>query len=236
MNSKKLASKPLPKHVAIIMDGNRRWARGKGLPELLGHKYGADALEKVIEAAAQMGLKTLTVFALSTENIVERTPEEIAALFKLLDSLFYERSKELSEKGVRVQVLGERVGLPSNITEIIDRIHAITVKKEVIHVNVCLNYGGRAEILRAVKNLLQQGIRADKVTEEVFSRNLFTAGQADPDLMIRTGGRNRLSNYLLWQTSYAEVFFTPTLWPDFDGRGLKEAITWFQNQTRNFGK
>lgn len=226
----------IPKHIAIIMDGNRRWARSRGLPEIKGHEAGAEALEKVVDAAEKMGVKTLTVYALSTENIKERAKREVLGLFDLFRRGYHQKLKKMMEKGIRVDILGENEGLPTIIRRIINEIKKTYIKNESIKLNIALNYGGKKELLQAFKKLFKEGIDLNKIDEPTFSKYLYTNGQDDPDLVIRTGGRVRLSNFLLWQTAYSELYFTKVLWPDFDEKELKKALEWYMDQKRNFGK
>lgn len=225
-----------PKHIAIIMDGNRRWARARGLPDVKGHQAGAETLENLIEPAAKMGIKTVTVYALSTENIKERAQREVSGIFHILRSNFKAKVKKLIEKGVRVDILGELEGLPKSIRKIIEELRKTYIKNEAIRVNVALNYGGKKELVEAIKDMVKGGIELDKINEKLIEKHLYTNGQSDPELVIRTGGRIRLSNFLLWQTAYSELYFTKVLWPDFNAAELKKAIVWYQQQRRNFGK
>ncbi len=226
----------IPKHIAIIMDGNRRWARKHGLPDLKGHEKGSDTLEEVIEAAAKLGIKTITVFALSTENIRERAQREVSGIFQILRTNFKYKVKRLMEKGVRVDILGELEGLPVSIRKIIEELRKTYIKNEAIRVNIALNYGGKKELIEAIKDLVKEGVEVNKINEQIIEKHLYTNGQHDPELVIRTGGRIRLSNFLLWQTAYSELYFTKVLWPDFDARELERAVAWYQTQQRNFGK
>lgn len=226
----------LPKHIAIIMDGNRRWARAKGLPEIKGHEKGADTLEELVEAAAKMGVKTITVYALSTENIKERAKREVKGLFNLIRSGYHTKVKKMIKKGVRINVLGEDEGLPGTIKKILNQLKKTYIENEAITLNIALNYGGKKELVRAFKNLIKDGIDLHKMEESDIDKYLYTTGQPDPDLVIRTGGRIRLSNFLLWQTAYSELYFTTVLWPDFSPKEFKKAVKWYQNQKRNFGK
>lgn len=226
----------VPNHIAIIMDGNRRWARARGLPELKGHHAGADALERIVEAAALMGIKTITVYALSTENIRERAKREVLGLFNLMRSGYNKRLKKMMQNGVAVSVLGELEGLPLTIRKIIEEIKKTYIKNESIKLNIALNYGGKKELLEAIKDLVKEGIDLKRIDEKALEKHLYTNGQHDPELVIRTGGRIRLSNFLLWQTAYSELYFTKVLWPDFSPLELKKAILWYQTQQRNFGK
>jgi undecaprenyl diphosphate synthase len=218
------------------MDGNRRWARAHGLPDIEGHKAGADALEKVVEAAAKMGIKTVTVYALSTENLKERAKREIAGLFNLMRHGYQTKIKRMMQNGVGVSVLGEFDGLPGVVKNIIDEIRKTYIKNESIRLNIALNYGGKRELVEAVKDMIKDGIDLNKINEDTIKNYLYTKNQPDPELVIRTGGRIRLSNFLLWQTAYSELYFTSVLWPDFSPEELEKAIEWYLTQKRNFGK
>ena len=225
-----------PKHIAIILDGNRRWARKRHLPELKGHEAGADNLEIIVDEAKKLGVKSLTVWILSTENIKMRARREIIGLFSLMRRGFQTNLKKMMEKGVRVTILGEREGLPGAIKKIIDQIRKTYIKNESIKLNIALNYGGKKELVTAIKDIVKKGIEVDRINEEIIEKHLYTNGIADPELVIRTGGRSRLSNFMLWQTGYSELYFTKTLWPDFNGSELKKAIIWYKTQKRNFGR
>mgnify|MGYP001597733287 FL=1 len=226
----------IPEHIAIVMDGNRRWARAHHLPDLKGHEKGADTLEKVVEAAEKFGVDTVTVYALSTENLKERAKREIRGLFDLMRRGYHTKLKKMMDNGVKVAVLGELKGLPITIKRIVTEIKKTYIKNESIKLNIALNYGGKKELVEAVKDLVKDGVKVDKINEEMISRHLYTNGIPDPELVIRTGGKIRLSNFLLWQTAYSELYFTKTLWPVFDEGELKKAILWYQSQKRNFGK
>lgn len=232
----KLDKQDIPSHIAIIMDGNRRWARARGLSDGKGHEKGAEILDSVVEAAEGFGVKTITVYALSTENIKERAKREVLTLFQIFRSGYHSKLKKMMKRGVSVTILGEVQGLPDTMRRLIEQIKKTYIKNEAIKLNIALNYGGKKELVRAIQNIVKKGIEIDKINEEIIEKNLYTNGQPNPELVIRTGGRSRLSNFLLWQTAYSEFYFTTTLWPDFDGEELKKAIVWYQTQKRNFGK
>ena len=236
MEKNVLSSDNIPSHIAIIMDGNRRWARERGFPDIKGHEEGAYTFEKNVEAAEQLGVKTITVYALSTENLKERAKREVVGLFNLMRSGYQTKIKKMMQNGVRVSVIGEAEGLPATIKRIIEEIRKTYIKNESIKLNIALNYGGKKELVEAIKDIVKSGIDVNKINDELIAKHLYTEGQRDPDLVIRTGGRIRLSNFLLWQTAYSELYFTQTLWPDFGPSDLKKAIDWYQTQKRNFGK
>lgn len=223
-------------HIAIIMDGNRRWARVRGLPDLKGHEEGHNALERTVKAARDFGVQIVTVYALSTENVKERSKKEIIGLFNLLRKTYQTKLKKLIEEGVGIDILGETAGLPNFVQKIIKTIKKKHLREAKFRLNIAFNYSGKREILQALDRILKSKVAPDKVDEELLKEYLYTNGQPDPELVIRTGGRSRLSNFLLWQTAYSEFYFTKTLWPDFDGKELKKAILWYQSQKRNFGK
>ena len=206
------------------------------MDDIAGHEAGSDALEKVVEAASRMGVKTITVYALSTENIKTRAKREVLGLFNLLRRGYKDKLKKMMKNGVRISVLGEPEGLPGAIKKIIEEIRKTYIKNESIKLNIALNYGGKKELMEAIKDIVKEGIDVGRINEQIIEKHLYTNGQPDPELVIRTGGRVRLSNFLLWQTAYSELYFTKTLWPDFDGEGLRKAIEWYQVQKRNFGK
>ena len=225
-------TKAPPKHVAIIMDGNRRWAKKRGRAPLDGHKEGLDALIKIVEYSSKIGIKYLTFYALSTENYKNRTKREIAGLLKLMEKGISKYIPRLKKNGIKVNVFGNIEALP-----ITARLAIKATVKQLsggrrATVNLAINYGGRAEIVRAAKKVAEKRLQ---FTEGEFEKGLYSFGLPDPELVIRTGGCKRLSNFLIWQSAYAELYFTDTLWPDFDGQELQKALKEFVRQKRNFG-
>lgn len=225
----------VPKHIGIIMDGNRRWARARGLKDIEGHRAGADNLSKITDLAADLGIQTLTVYALSTENLTHRTKVEVAQLLALIKEAVERHLREMQKRGVMVSFIGEINALPFTVRRAIHRCLKVVVKNERIKVNIALNYGGRREIVQAVKNLIKDGIKPTEVDENAIAEKLYTKNVLDPDLIIRTGGEIRISNFLLWQSSYSEFYFTDTLWPDFGEKEFRKALKEYQRRKRNFG-
>ena len=234
--AKQVTGSSTPFHIAIIMDGNRRWARKRNLPDIKGHEKGAEVLEILVDEAEKLGVKTITVFALSTENIKERAKREVLGLFDLMRKGYHSRLKKMMQKGVRVTILGEMHGLPGTMKNLINQIKKTYIKNESIKLNIALNYGAKKELVSAIKEIVKGGIDVNTINEQLVEKHLYTNGQPDPDLVIRTGGRIRTSNFLLWQTAYSEFYFTHTLWPDFSPKEFKKAIVWYKSQKRNFGK
>ena len=226
----------IPKHIGIIMDGNRRWAQARGLDINKGHEAGTKNLEKIVDHARDLGVKCLTVYTLSTENWRERSRKEVQGIFGLLLKVIQEKKREYQQKGIKLFVLGNFQAFPRKIARAIEEVLRIVLKHERMKVNLALNYGGRDEIIKAIKEIVRKKIPADQINEKLVSQHLYTEGQPDPDLVIRTGGQIRLSNFLLWQLSYAELYFTDTLWPDFGPQELDQAIKEYQRRKRNFGK
>ncbi len=230
----KQAEKPVPSHVGIIMDGNGRWAQSRGLPRVAGHRAGTKNIRRVLEAAVDLGIKALTVYAFSTENWGRPRPE-VMHLMRLISDGIRDELDELDARGVQIRHSGRMAGVSDYLQKQIRGAVERTKNNDTIILNVAFNYGGRAEIVDAIKHIVQEGIPADEVTEEVISRYLYTAGMPDPDLIIRTGGEYRLSNFLIWQAAYAEYYATPTFWPDFDAAELQRAIAVYQGRERRFG-
>lgn len=227
-----------PQHVAIIMDGNGRWAQSRGLPRLAGHKQGAEAVERVVRAAAERGVKVLTLFAFSTENW-KRPEEEVSGLMGLLRLYLRSKTAEMHKNNVRLQIIGDRSRLSQDIIASINSAEELTKNNTGITVLMALNYSGRWDIENATRQIARKiaigELTAEDVTQQVISDHLTTASYPDPDLIIRTSGEHRVSNFLLWQSAYAEYVFTETHWPDFDASKLNEALDKFTSRDRRFG-
>jgi undecaprenyl diphosphate synthase len=229
---------PGPNHVAIIMDGNGRWAKARGLPRVAGHRRGADAVRRVVRGAGELGIPILTLFAFSTENWT-RPADEVSDLMGLLRHYLRNELDELHKNGARLRVIGNREGLAPDIVRDISDAENMTRSNSRIDVNICINYGARAEILQATRSLARQvaagELSADRIDEDLFEGELLTAGVADPDLLIRTSGEQRISNFMLWQCAYAELVFVDTLWPDFGKEHLEQAVAEFRRRERRYG-
>jgi undecaprenyl diphosphate synthase len=232
------APRPIPRHIAIIMDGNGRWAQARGLPRIAGHRRGAEAARRAVIAAAELGVPYLTLFGFSSENW-RRPSGEIQDLMGLLRHYLRGEIAELHRNGVRLKVIGELGRLDRDIIEMIEHAEAMTRDNARITVTIALSYGGRAEIVAAVRAIAQRvqsgSLASEAIDEDCFARHLFTANLPDPDLLIRTSGEQRISNFLLWQSAYSEFVFTKTLWPDFSKRDLEEAIDEFCGRERRYG-
>lgn len=230
---------PVPRHVAIIMDGNGRWARERGLERSAGHQAGARAVRASVEGALEAGVEVLTLFAFSQENW-QRPPAEIDALMTLLEDYIASEADELRREGVSVRMLGDLERLAPTSRAAVNRIEAATAGGTRLALNVCLSYGSRAEIVRAARRLASQVARgerdAESIDEAALAAELYTAEWPDPDLLVRTSGEMRLSNFLLWQVAYAEIHVTPVLWPDFTRDDLHAAILDYQRRDRRFGR
>lgn len=228
----------MPQHIAIIMDGNRRWAKEKGLDTKLGHKAGAETLEKIASFANDIGLKYLTVYAFSTENW-KRTKEEVGALMVLLNYYLDKFLNKESLRNIKIRVLGDVESLDKRLKESIYKIVEKSKNNTGLTLNIAFNYGGRDEITKAVKKIANKvknnEINIEDIDENLVSNNLYTAGMPDPDLLIRPGGELRISNYLPWQLAYTEFMFIPKYWPDFSEKDLEEAIEEFSKRNRKFG-
>lgn len=224
-----------PQHVAIIMDGNRRWARSKGLSEIDGHVAGTEALRTVIAHAVELGIPHLTIYAFSRENWA-RSDSEVAQLFNLLAQVIDDETPELLQQGVAVRFLGRMIELPTQAQERIASACAKTAGGSKLQLSVAFNYGSRTELVDAVRAIVTANTPPEQVDEATIARALYTAGTPDPDLVIRTGGEERLSNFLLWQSAYAEIVTTPTLWPQFGAADLDAAIATYAQRVRRFGR
>lgn len=228
-----LAHTRIPRHIAVIMDGNGRWAKKRFLPRVMGHKRGLDALENMVKRCAELGVQYLTVFAFSTENW-RRPEEEVSFLMGLFLQALQKQVQRLHENNMRVKVIGNRSRFSEPIQQGIADAEALTAGNTGLTVTVAADYGGRWDILQAVNRLMEEG--AAEVTEEALAKHLMLSEAPEPDLFIRTGGETRISNFLLWQMAYAELYFTDTLWPDFDDAALDAAIRSFQTRERRFGR
>lgn len=233
-----IGNENIPTHIAIIMDGNRRWAKEKGLPIAEGHRQGAKALEKIVLDAQSLGIKHITVYAFSTENW-KRSTEEVGELMRLLQSYLNEYSKRASTDNVQIKILGDITSLSKGMQKSIHNCIERTKENTGIVFNIALNYGGRAEVINAMKlifkEIKEEKIKIEDMNEELVSNYLYTKGQPDPDLLIRTSGELRSSNFLPWQIVYSEFYFVKKYWPDFNKQDLVEAICEYQNRNRKFG-
>ncbi|HRW47090.1 MAG: polyprenyl diphosphate synthase [Caldilinea sp.] len=225
----------VPHHLGIIMDGNGRWAQARGMPRLAGHRAGVDNIRRILEHCVQRGVKVLTIYAFSTENW-QRPPDEVSGLMRLLGLTIQRQLNDLDRNGVRILHSGRMEGINKHLQKQIVNALEVTKHNDRIILNVAFNYGGRAEILDAVRHIIQDGTAPELLTEEMLSSYLYTGGLPDPDLIVRTGGEWRLSNFLIWQAAYAEYYTTPTYWPDFDEVELDKAFVEFSRRERRFGR
>lgn len=225
----------VPYHIGIIMDGNGRWAQARGMPRIAGHQAGVDNIRRILEHCVRRGVKVLTIYAFSTENW-RRPPDEVSGLMRLLGLTIQRQLNELNRNGVRILHSGRMEGINKHLQKQI--LHALEATKanDRIILNVAFNYGGRAEIVDAVRHIIQDGIAPEALTEEMVSSYMYIGGLPDPDLIIRTGGEWRLSNFLIWQAAYAEYYTTPTYWPDFDETELDKALIEYSHRERRFGR
>jgi len=224
----------VPRHVAIIMDGNGRWARRHGRPASFGHRAGVRAIKRALQACEDLGIHTLSIYAFSTENW-SRPRAEVRALMRLFHETMQREIEEMHRRGVRIVVSGRREGLSPRMLDRIEHAMSLTANNKNGVLNVCLNYGGRAEVVDAVKRVVREGLPADAVDEAALSARMYQPELPDPDLIIRTAGEHRVSNFLLWQGAYAEMYVTDTLWPDFGLEDLKAALTEYASRVRRFG-
>jgi undecaprenyl diphosphate synthase len=224
----------LPRHVAIIMDGNGRWAINRGLPRVAGHKRGVETVRRITEECRQIGIKVLTLYAFSDENW-GRPKEEVGFLMDMLGSFLKAEIATMKSNGIRFRTIGRTERLPATVRKWLEKATAETAHNTGMILNLALSYGGRGEILEAVKRMHDAGVNAKLLNDEIFSSYLDTGGLPDPDLIIRTSGEKRISNFLLWQAAYAELYFTDTLWPDFSEKELHSALIDYQGRHRRFG-
>lgn len=234
MSSRSIYSADVPLHIAIIMDGNGRWAQARHRPRVFGHQAGVKTVRRIVEDAADIGIKHLTLYSFSTENWT-RPKAEIEALFQLLKKYVSDDLETLNSNNVRVRIIGSRKGLRPDLLEVIDRVEATTRNNDEFFLNIAFNYGGRDELVRAIQAMTAKGLSGGEITDQVLSAHLDTNDIPDPDLVIRTSGEQRISNFLLWQAAYAEFVFTDVLWPDFARADLEAAISEFQGRDRRFG-
>jgi len=231
----------IPHHIVLFPDGNRRWARQKGLPTLEGHKIGYENLINFCKWCKNKGVKTITAFGFSTENW-NRSPEEVDYLMKLLENGLlknfeeYKQSEKYQEEGIKVKIIGQKERLPKSLQKAIETIEGTTANNSKLHLNLAISYGGKWDILQAIKKIVNDKIPADKIDEKLFENYLSTAGLSAPDLIIRAGGEMRMSNFVLWQAAYSELYFSTKLWPDFAEKDLDEALAEFDRRQRRFGK
>jgi len=230
-----LGQQDLPYHIGIIVDGNRRWARERRLPIFAGHQRGAERIEEIVKYALELGIKIITIYAFSTENW-KRSEKEVSFLMKLFDAYARNKMEEANDLGIQIRILGDVQGLPDFLQEILTKLVTVTRSNEKMIVNVALNYGGRDELVRTFQKLIRAKISAMEITEEFINNNLDTTGLPDPDLIIRTSGEQRLSNFLPWQATYSELYFPKVHWPDFDKKQLDIALGEFQQRQRRMGK
>ncbi len=225
----------LPRHVAIIMDGNGRWAKERGFSRNEGHKKGSEVVKKITNYAEKLGIEYLTVYAFSTENW-KRPQDEVDGLMNLLRRYLKNHIKDTKKNNAKFRVIGDRIGLPQDIQNQIEELEGLTKDKSGICINIAINYGGRDEIIRACRHMIEARVEPNALNEGLFESFLDTKGIPDPDLMIRTSGEMRTSNYLPWQLAYSEFYFTPCLWPDFTTKEFDKALEEYSNRKRRFGK
>ena len=225
----------IPTHVAIIMDGNGRWAKQRGLPRNEGHRAGVENMRRVLEGAVEFGVKVMTIYAFSTENW-GRPEDEVRGLLGIFEQVIAREVTELHKNGVKLRHLGTLDGISDKMREAVKGAIELTKNNDRITLNIAFNYGGRAEILNAIARMIEDRVALERLDEKLFESYLYTAGISDPDLIVRTAGEMRLSNFLIWQAAYAEYYSTPTYWPDFDKQELYKALIAFSQRQRRFGK
>ena len=229
----------IPEHVAIIMDGNGRWAKKRLMNRIKGHEKGSETVRAIVRASRKLGIKYLTLYAFSTENW-QRPKAEVKALMHLLESFLKKELKEMQDNNIRLFAIGQQERLPETVRKKLQETMALTEKNDGMQLNLALSYGGRSEIVRMVRSLAEQSVSGkltvDEINEDVVARNLYTADIPDPEILIRTSGEMRISNFLLWQIAYSEIFITNTLWPDFTQEEFYSILSDFQTRDRRFGK
>ena len=230
-----LNQKVLPNHIGIIVDGNRRWAKEKGLPTFAGHKKGAERIEEIVKYAQELGIKIITIYAFSTENW-KRAEKEISYLMGLFETYARNKMEEANNLGIQIKILGDFQGLPDSLQQTLSKAVLLTRSNEKMILNLALNYGGRDELVRTFRKLILANVTPLEISEELININLDTNGLPDPDLIIRTSGEQRLSNFLPWQATYAELYFPKVHWPDFDRKQLGIALKEFEHRQRRMGK
>lgn len=231
---KESLNKTIPQHIAIIMDGNGRWAQKRSLPRTAGHSVGAENIRKILKECKNLGVSYLTVYAFSTENW-KRSKEEVNTIMRLLIKFMKEAADRSCEENYRVRVFGDVGSLPEELIKNIYEAEQKSEKNEKFNLNICINYGGRKEVINAVKNIVSDGISVEDIDEDTISSRLYSKGIPDPDLIIRSGGEMRTSNFLMWQSVYSELYFTNVLWPDFSVKELHKAIEEYGKRSRRYG-
>ena len=236
---KSIDTSHIPRHVAIIMDGNGRWAKRQNRPRLYGHKVGVESVQEIVEAAMELGIDVLTLYAFSTENW-KRPEDEVGGLMGLLKNYLQKELSRMLKNEIRLTCIGDIRKLPGDVRQVLEQAMEETAQNEKFTLNLALNYGGRAELIQAIRTIAEdvqsRTLSVDDINEQVVDKHLYTQSLPDPDLLIRTGGEARLSNFLLWQISYAEIYFTDVMWPEFRKEAFREAILEYQRRERRFGK
>ena len=230
----------VPQHIVLFPDGNRRWATQRGMDTLKGHRAGYEKAVQLVDWCQERGVKALTMFGFSTENW-NRTEREVSYLMRLLETGLVEQlqkyvGEKAKERGVRIRIIGQKERLPESLQKVITKVEEVTKDNDKFFLTLAVSYGGRWDIIQAVQKIVKEGISSEKITEDVFSQYISTAGLPGPDLVIRAGGEQRFSNFLLWQSAYAELYFYPKYWPDFTEQDLDDAIEEYQKRQRRFGK
>ena len=235
-HSSRIPSNTVPRHIAVIMDGNRRWAREHGVPKALGHARGAKRVRALVEACAARGVQHLTLFAFSTENW-KRPQDEVSSLMALFVRYLQKEATEMHHHGIRLKVIGDRSAFDSRLQKLMAHVEDMTADNTRMTLTIAANYGGRWDMLQAMRawHMDNPDANASELTEETLRPYLCLANAPDPDLLIRTGGEVRISNFMLWQSAYSELYFTPSLWPDFNAESLDKALTWYASRERRFG-